>query len=274
MGGNFNYVIRLYLSHTVTIKFVDDVTGKVLTTVADQGYEGDPLPAPTATIDHYLGEHYQLVSNGLAKVTQFANADQTYEVHFTHATTPVTEREDVTEVIHYVYADGRQAAPDHTSTVQLTRTGVHDEVTGETSWNAWTRGNFAPVTSPTLAGYQADPAVVGKLVADGTSTRLERTVTYTRVVAPTTPGTTGKQAPQLVGPNGRPRASQLETISRSQPASAKVVATPGIASRHQTMKQAQRRLPQTGNQANQLELFGLAALSLLGLLGRKKREQG
>lgn len=173
------------------VKYIDDTTGeqletKDLTGVSDQstGYN------TKETIDGYIARHYDLVSDGTNGETitfdHDDGADQSYEVHFKHATAPVTDHRAKDLTVHYVYADGQtrtgKASNDQTAPeLTFNRTGVQDLVTNNISWNAWDHADqtFSAIDSPAIQGYTPDRTVVDNIkVNPDAHDSTEVTVTY------------------------------------------------------------------------------------------------
>lgn len=104
----------------------------------------------------------------------------------------VEDYKTITQTIHYQFADGSQARPDHVATVQFTRTGIRNILNNTTIWNAWqlktpsqlsNNGHWPDVTSPTIQGYTPSQKVVSdnsQLSAD--SSNVGVTVVYTKNV--------------------------------------------------------------------------------------------
>ena len=94
-----------------------------------------------------------------------------------------TETKEVKRVIHYIYEDGKEAAPDKTETVIFTRTATTDPDTGNVTYSEWVAKDndttFDEVKSPEIENYTADKATVdevtGVMAGDKDS---EVTVTY------------------------------------------------------------------------------------------------
>lgn len=72
-----------------------------------------------------------------------------------------------TRTIKYEFANGKQAAPTKTQTVNYTRSADIDEVTGDVTYAPWSASTdkYDAVDSPVIPGYQADPQVVGEAAA-------------------------------------------------------------------------------------------------------------
>ncbi|MEI3654865.1 MucBP domain-containing protein [Lactococcus lactis subsp. lactis] len=171
---------------TIEITYIDETTGKILTTKDLSGGTGDPADYTTAdTIKSYTDKGYELVSNDYPKDgTKFADDPQHYVVKLKHGTTEVTEKKAVNQVIHYVYEGGGEAATDHNATVDFSRTITTDRVTNVKTTGDWTADNgdsFASVTSPVIDGYTADQLKVSEMTEITADTEdISVTVTYTR----------------------------------------------------------------------------------------------
>ena len=170
----------------MTITYVDDTTGKTLLTVTKDGVSDGSTNYNTKNdIDGYKAQHYNIVSdstNGHDLVFDHNdNVDQHYEVHLSHATHPVDEAHDVSQVVHYIYTDGSKAANDYTNQVHFTRDGYHDEVTNEDHWNSWKPSDshdFAAVHSPKIQGFTPDIQTIDQTTATPSSQNIEQIVTY------------------------------------------------------------------------------------------------
>ena len=173
-------------AQTVTIDYLDDVTGKTLQTKTITGVSDVDTGYTTAeTINNYEGQHYKLVSdntNGDQLVFDHDDAtDQHYEVHLTHTYKSVNDSATVNEVIHYQYADGTQAKPDHKAeALNFSRTGTQDLVDNSIAWNAWTPSQqvFTSVNTPTVGGYTPDIETVAPVTVSHDTPDVERTVIY------------------------------------------------------------------------------------------------
>ena len=173
-------------AQTVTIDYLDDVTGKTLQTKTITGVSDVDTGYTTAeTINNYEGQHYKLVSdntNGDQLVFDHDDVtDQHYEVHLTHTYKSVNDSATVNEVIHYQYADGTQAKPDHKAeALNFSRTGTQDLVDNSIAWNAWTPSQqvFASVNTPAVGGYTPDIETVAPVTVSHDTPDVERTVIY------------------------------------------------------------------------------------------------
>lgn len=115
-----------------------------------------------------------LNDNGL---TNYANGTGTQS-----GTQDVTDTKKVTETIHYQYADGSQAAADHTETVTFTRHGIKNLADNTTKWQDWKASSdgWQKVDSPVIADYTASPASVPAKSVTVDTKDAEVTVVYTK----------------------------------------------------------------------------------------------
>ena len=184
-GGTVKYIYRAIpaTQGTVNINFIDDTTGKTLTTKTQTGAEGAHVDFSTAElIKYYKSLGYVLVSDNYpTDGVTYNDGTQTFSVHLKHEMIAVpAESKTVSQTIHYVYANGQTAAEDHYAKLVFTRQGQRDLVTNEIVWGAWTADatTFNAVTSPVLKGYQADQPTVAA-VMDVTAESADQVVTVT-----------------------------------------------------------------------------------------------
>ena len=171
---------------TIDVTYIDETTGKILTTKDLSGGTGDDSGYTTAdTIKSYTDKGYELISDDYPKDgTKFADDPQHYIVRLKHGTVVETENKSVNEVIHYVYDNGDKVADNYKATIVFSRTITTDKVTGEKTYSDWTADNgdsFASVTSPVIDGYTADQLKVSEMTGITVDTEdISVTVTYTR----------------------------------------------------------------------------------------------
>ena len=234
----------------INIKYVDDDE--------DGKQVGELVPVNGLTnhkvsLTYTIPDHYEYVSGKQDSYTFKAADNQDVIVHLKHRRSEVSDQQVRTETIHYVYSDGSKAQADYVETVTLTRTGSKDEVTGEITWGPWSTAIFPAVTSPVIDGYTPDQAQIESLPADGNSTDIEKTVTYTK-----------NQVAVPKGTNSNQSSTATSTKSTSQ--------TNGKLSQNKNSS-ATAQLPQTGAQ-NDRSLIALGTLALLtsfGLAGLKRK---
>ena len=229
------------------IIYVDETTGKQLENVVVDGKYNETINYSTADkIKYYESLGYELVKDGYVG-GEFGEDTKTFYVTFKHGTVVVNPEtpgkpdepinpdnpdgpkypadsanlnKDVTNTIHYVYADGTIAKPSHTQTLTFVGSGVIDKVTGQyvevdengnvkfdadgnpipgkLTWTANDGTTFIEVVSPTIVGYTPDKGVVNAVEGiNQDSKNLETTVIYTANAAKAeiiyVDETTGKQ---------------------------------------------------------------------------------
>ena len=229
------------------IIYVDETTGKQLETAVVDGKYNETINYNTADkIKYYESLGYVLVKDGYIG-GEFGEDTKTFYVTFKHGTVVVNPEtpgkpdepinpdnpdgpkypadsanlnKDVTNTIHYVYADGTTAKPSHTQTLTFVGSGVIDKVTGQyveidengnvkldangnpipgkLTWTASDGTTFIEVVSPTIVGYTPNKGVVNAVEGiNQDSKNLETTVIYTANAAKAeiiyVDETTGKQ---------------------------------------------------------------------------------
>ncbi len=174
---------------TIDVTYIDETTGKILTTKDLSGGTGDDSGYTTAdTIKSYTDKGYELISDDYPKDgTKFADDPQHYIVRLKHGTVVETENESVNEVIHYVYDNGDKAADNYKATIVFSRTITTDKVTGEKTYSDWTAdngGRFAAVLSPIIKDYIASQLKIDEMTGITVDTAdIERIVVYHKVPA-------------------------------------------------------------------------------------------
>ncbi|MCT1173922.1 LPXTG cell wall anchor domain-containing protein [Lactococcus lactis] len=174
---------------TIDVIYIDETTGKILTTKDLSGGTGDPADYATAdTIKSYTDKGYELISDDYPKDgTKFADDPQHYIVRLKHGTVVETENKSVNEVIHYVYDNGDKAADNYKATIVFSRTITTDKVTGEKTYSDWTAdngGRFAAVLSPIIKDYIASQLKIDEMTGITVDTAdIERIVVYHKVPA-------------------------------------------------------------------------------------------
>ncbi|WP_429961754.1 mucin-binding protein [Enterococcus sp. AZ083] len=118
------------------------------------------------------------------KVTDLTAESEDFEITVTYSPNMIesTETKEVKRMIHYVYEDGKEAAPDSVDTVTFTRTVTTNEATGKNTYGEWQAKDddtmFDEVLSPEIDKYNADQKMVEK-VTELTAESEDREVTVT-----------------------------------------------------------------------------------------------
>ena len=184
---------------TGTIKYVDDTTGKTLSSKdLPEGTVGSTINYTTAEkIKSYEDQGYEFVESNFTDGSQvYAKDGNDFVVHLKHATEQTTSYKDASQTIHYVGAgDDTPADKVQTQKDAFSKTDTIDKVTGEVvKTTGWTgTKTFGTEDTPVVNGYHADKKVAGGLTATVDNPDVEETVTYSP---------NGKLVP--VDPNGTP----------------------------------------------------------------------
>lgn len=205
-------------------------------------------------------------------------------VYLKHNSVEDTRSKEVNQVIHYMYEDGSEAAPDYKGvTLVFTQTGTKDTVTGEVVWDGeWTQSQrFESIASPTIKGYHTDRPVVEDydIVVDNSNfdqnLDKEDTVVYvTNPVDPEGPKVPAQVETAIESTNDAPilpeqlstdtTINKVETVENKEFVKVEAATTEDVA------------LPQTGYKHSNAGLIGLGLAtiaSILGLAGTRKRKK-
>ena len=176
-----------------TVTYVNDTTGKVLSSVRITGDYGTTSSYRTQpTIDNYEKQGYQYVSSNYpvnGAIFDYDGVVSHYVVHLKEGTTtydPTNNPQDldlshtITRTIKYVNTAGQEVAPTVTQKVTFTRTATINDVTGQITYSNWisSNNNFSQVTSPTITGYTPSQKVTPTVTVDPETADQNVTVTY------------------------------------------------------------------------------------------------
>ncbi|MFS1088157.1 MucBP domain-containing protein [Enterococcus casseliflavus] len=129
-------------------------------------------------------KNYHADKTSIDEVTGLTAEDKDREVTITYSPNMVesTETKEVNQTIHYMYEDGKEAAPDKVDTVTFTRTVTTNEATGDKTFGEWQAKDddttFDEVKSPEIKNYHADKASIDEVVGL-TAEDKDREVTIT-----------------------------------------------------------------------------------------------
>ena len=234
-------------------------------------------------------------------VVDNSNFDQNLDkedtvVYVANLTEEVSRDKVVNQVIHYVYGNGSQAAPDYKGvTLVFTQTGTRDTVTGEVIWEGeWTQSQrFESIASPTIKGYHTDRPVVDAydIVVDNSNfdQNLDKEDTVVYVADPVDPEEP-KDPVDSEEPEDSKDPVQAETLTESTndaPILPKQLSTDTPINKVETVENKESgkvevattedvSLPQTGHKHSNAEIIGLGLAtiaSILGLAGTRKRKK-
>ena len=234
-----------------TVTYVDETTGKVLSTTTLTGpYGSTSSYDPQAVIDKYESEGYQLVSNDYPTNGQIFGDDgvtQHFTIKFTEKTSNYTPENNpkkldltkkVTRTINYVDANGKQLAPSVTQTITFTRNATVNEVTGQVTYTDWQPSgsdSYDAVDSPAVKGYTPTQ----KTVEAENNVSVNSTDQVVNVVYTADKPATPEHKPSK--PAKKPQASVEKPTDHVQPAKKPVQTVKpatGQSSKAETMKKA------------------------------------
>lgn len=174
-------------NQTAKITYIDDTDNQPLSTDNASGKFDTVitfLPDVLNKINDYERQGYRLVSNNFDNQTyQANNGDNAFTVHLAHNIVNVSDTDTVNEIIHYVYTDGSQAAPDYLAHVTWIRSGKQDMTkTGEKDrgiiWDKTELQTLPVVDSPQISGYVADQGSIPAQTVNFGDKDIVKTVTY------------------------------------------------------------------------------------------------
>ena len=218
-----------------------------------------------------------LVSDGYDPVVFTPEINEhVYQVKLTHGKEDITETKTITRVIKFVDEQGKELAKSETQTIELTRKGVKDKVTGEIVWDNPT-SEFAEV-SKEIDGYHTDEKALNEFV-DFESENSEVVIHY---VKDEIPETTFKETETHIEDDIKSEEATDNQYKKTQIDNQTITETSKhqVTSKIESHKQTsyhethEQELPQTGDKENNLSILGLTLLSMLGLTGitRKKKK--
>lgn len=174
-------------NQTAKITYIDDTDNQPLSTDNASGKFDTVItfsPDVLNKINDYERQGYRLVSNNFDNQTyQANNGDNAFTVHLAHNIVNVSDTDTVNEIIHYVYTDGSQAAPDYLAHVTWIRSGKQDMTkTGEKDrgiiWDKTELQTLPVVDSPQISGYVADQGSIPAQTVNFGDKDIVKTVTY------------------------------------------------------------------------------------------------
>lgn len=228
-----------------TVTIVDATTGKTLNTVNLTGSTATAIDFDNVAqlVNQYETAHYLVTTNPTTAGATFDSdtaTTQTYQVVLRHAVGSATASQTYTNTVTYTGA-GTQTPSDAVTSAVVTTTSPIDLVTSSviTTTDAKSYGDdyfapvataegatidnagqlvFAPVTTPTVAGYQANTTTVTGKIKLGQATTAVQQVTYVpttqRIVVTLIDDTTGQTlgTVTVTGPsNGTPNWQAVQT---------------------------------------------------------------
>ena len=166
-------------------------------------------------------DKYNADQKTVDKVTGLTAESEDREVTVTYSPNMIesTETKEVKQTIHYMYEDGKEAAPDKVDTVTFTRTVTANEATGDKTYGEWqAKGDdttFDEVKSPEIKNYHADKATVEEVTGlTEKSENREVTITYSPNMTETTETKEVKQTIHYMYEDGKEAApDKVDTVT-------------------------------------------------------------
>ena len=182
------YIVMDPVTETATVHFIDQDSGnKELSHVDLTGAYNTPITANGQVnnmLNNYVNNQgYELVSNDLAGNHLYTDAHQDFNIVLKHKTQkrnpdndPSDATKDITRTINVHNPDGSVKTTKQTA--HLTREGVQDEATKQTTWGAWSTGNWAEFDTPAVQDYTPSQAKVNTQTVDSNTQDQTIDITY------------------------------------------------------------------------------------------------
>ena len=131
----------------------------------------------TVTIDYQVPANYHVTNKPAATHTFTADANPDIVVELGHNMTAVHDTKTIVRTINVINPDGQVKATKQT--VNLTRDGQKDVVTGAIAWQAWSTGAWDQFVTPVLAGYTPSMTKVEGVKVTSETKPVTVEITYT-----------------------------------------------------------------------------------------------
>ncbi|WP_010623145.1 mucin-binding protein, partial [Paucilactobacillus suebicus] len=252
---------------SVASPVIDDMTTDQATVAAMV----DSYPAPVDLDVFYVATKQEVTPSNPHEPGTLVNPNDPAGPKWPSGVTSSDLTKTVTQVIHYVDENGNSVAPDHTATLQYTRTAIVDFSNPDNptvTYGPWVAVNgnetFASVTSPSIDGMNPSQSIVSA-VKDDNAESSEITVVYhaNAVASSNTQSTTPETS------NVTPAVKLVTKVSNTN-----TISVPNKSS--QPTKSSQNKLPQTGDSHSDASMIGwlmLEANVLILAFGIKRRKR-
>ena len=168
-------------SQSAKITYIDDNTGKTLKVDDANGKFNQVIDFANMNSDikDFENQGYVLKSNSFnGQNYQADNAQNTFEVHFTHGTKNVQRQDTITETVKYQYDNGTLAHENNVQTLNFTQDGVQDLVTKNIDWKSTDAQEFKQVDAPAIDGYTPDITSIYANKVNFGDSDINKVVTY------------------------------------------------------------------------------------------------
>lgn len=160
MADTYVWQPRYIEGAPITVNYIDEEGKELLPpSIMTGGNIGDSYTITPKDIPGYILKEVQGDETGIV-----SKNPQTVTYVYSPKIETREESKIIARIIHYLYEDGSEAAPDKVDTVTFTRTVTTNEATEETTYGEWQAKDddttFDAVTSPEIEHYTADKPTV------------------------------------------------------------------------------------------------------------------
>lgn len=164
MADTYVWQPRYIEGAPITVNYIDEEGKELLPpSIMTGGNIGDSYTITPKDIPGYILKEVQGDETGIV-----SKNPQTVTYVYSPKIETREESKIIARIIHYLYEDGSEAAPDHVDTIEFIRTVTINEATGETSYGDWEAKDndttFDAVVSPEIANYTPDKKGVAEMV--------------------------------------------------------------------------------------------------------------
>ena len=164
MADTYVWQPRYIEGAPITVNYIDEEGKELLPpSIMTGGNIGDSYTITPKDIPGYILKEVQGDETGIV-----SKNPQTVTYVYSPKIETREESKIIARIIHYLYEDGSEAAPDHVDTIEFIRTVTINEATGVETYGEWKPRNddsmFEGVKSPEIENYSADTDYVEEVI--------------------------------------------------------------------------------------------------------------
>ncbi|MBA0948507.1 mucin-binding protein, partial [Enterococcus gallinarum] len=164
MADTYVWQPRYIEGAPITVNYIDEEGKELLPpSIMTGGNIGDSYTITPKDIPGYILKEVQGDETGIV-----SKNPQTVTYVYSPKIETREESKIIARIIHYLYEDGSEAAPDHVDTIEFIRTVTINEATGAETYGEWKPRNddsmFEGVKSPEIENYSADTDYVEEVI--------------------------------------------------------------------------------------------------------------
>ena len=164
MADTYVWQPRYIEGAPITVNYIDEEGKELLPpSIMTGGNIGDSYTITPKDIPGYILKEVQGDETGIV-----SKNPQTVTYVYSPKIETREESKIIARIIHYLYEDGSEAAPDHVDTIEFIRTVTINEATGVETYSEWKPRNddsmFEGVKSPEIENYSADTDYVEEVI--------------------------------------------------------------------------------------------------------------